>query len=129
MERAALAAGAFSLIQFHKVSETLGNMVLATEKCLKDDSTAALSGLLQCLRLQNRAIEALARLEQQTHPAASNNASGRSASPNPFDLSSAPSPSPEEKPANRKVYTYDVQWRVAEVNNVLRYWLKTLADT
>ncbi|KAG8959161.1 hypothetical protein FRC03_008372, partial [Tulasnella sp. 419] len=97
LERSALAANAYAAIQL-----------------ARDDITASIAGHMQALRLWNRAIDALLRLQHNPTATASLPAS----SSNPFAPSASPSESTSatEPPrqTTRDSWLDGVQWRLAE---------------
>lgn len=94
---------------------------------LQDDPTAALTGLMQSLRLWNRAVDNLSRTVSAKAPAA------KTASPNPFKVAPptvADEPLPE-KPSQRfpeRVMVDGVQWRLAQVNDACLLYSGCMLD-
>ncbi|KAF8878488.1 peptidase family C50-domain-containing protein [Gymnopilus junonius] len=101
LELAALASYVFGLVQY-----------------AKGDITASLEGLLQSLRLWNRAVEALVRLNPPTQPHSESDpfdtSSLKEAPPATTDSSIKGTNANEKKPAERRPLANGLEWRISE---------------
>lgn len=110
LERAAMAANTFAMIQYYNVCFLWFMYVMVLTGFNQDDPTTSLSALLQSLRLYNRAVETLSRL----NPTPVARQETEETDPFAEEPKDSAKPQSAQKTSPHKVPSNGLEWRISE---------------